>query len=104
MPVRGAALSRLHEDAPVHFALMIPAFLRYVDCRLSLPCCMGRPLPVPAECRPKFISVTVSGARFWERSTLFNRFNLCENCYISVTARDARCALRVCETPVSGKA
>ena len=32
--------------------------------------------------RPKFISVTVSGARFWERSTLSNWFNLCENCCI----------------------
>jgi hypothetical protein len=30
--------------------------------------------------RPTFISVTVSGARFWERSTLSNWFNLCENC------------------------
>jgi len=25
----------------------------------------------------------VSGARFWERSTLSNWFNLCENCYKS---------------------
>jgi hypothetical protein len=32
--------------------------------------------------RPTFISVTVSGARFWERSTLSNWFNLCENCCI----------------------
>jgi hypothetical protein len=53
-----------------------------------------------AEGRPQFISVAVSGARFWERSTLFNRFNLCENCYISVAARDARCALRVSKRPL----
>ena len=56
--------------------------------------------PFPAKRRPQFISVTVSGARFWERSTLFNRFNLCENCYISVAARDARCALRVSKRPL----
>ena len=30
--------------------------------------------------RPKFISVTVSGARFRECSTLSNWFNLYENC------------------------
>jgi hypothetical protein len=32
----------------------------------------GARRPLPAECRPKFISVTGWGARFWERSTIPN--------------------------------
>ncbi|WP_448546127.1 hypothetical protein, partial [Roseiflexus sp.] len=37
--------------------------------------------PFPAERRPKFISVTVLVARFWECSTPSNWFNLYGNCY-----------------------
>jgi len=58
-------------------------------------CRVTRGAPFSAKRRPKFISVTVSGARFWERSTLSNWFNLCENCYKSAVpvrriARGAR--------------
>ena len=45
----------------------------YPSCRTGCP-----PL---AECRPKFISVTVLVARFWECSTSSNWFNLYGNCY-----------------------
>jgi len=44
-------------------------------------CRVTRGAPFSAKRRPKFISVTVSGARFWERSTLSNWFNLYGNCY-----------------------
>ena len=43
-------------------------------------CRVTRDAPFSAKRRPKFISVTVSGARFWERSTLSNWFNLYGNC------------------------
>ena len=49
-------------------------------------CRVTRDAPFSAKRRPKFISVTVSGVRFWERSTLSNWFNLYGNCYISVIA------------------
>jgi 4-amino-4-deoxy-L-arabinose transferase-like glycosyltransferase len=55
------------------------AFLRYIDHYFYLPCRARHPLP--AECRPKFISVTLWGVRFRECSTSSTRFNLCENCY-----------------------
>ncbi len=58
---------------------VITAFLGYADRRLALPCRTRRAFP--AERRPKFISVAVWGARFWECSTLSIRFNLCGNCY-----------------------
>jgi len=70
------------------------AVLRYVDPCPGLPCRARRPFP--AERRPKFISVTVLVARFWECSTPSNWFNLYGNCYISVIAWDAR--LRECST------
>jgi|GEM_PF-2526449 len=44
-------------------------------------CRVVRDAPFSAKRRPKFISVTISGARFWERSTLSNWFNLYENRY-----------------------
>jgi hypothetical protein len=44
-------------------------------------CRVVRNAPFSAKRRPKFISVTISGARFWERSTLSNWFNLYENRY-----------------------
>jgi hypothetical protein len=50
--------------------LRIIAVLRYVDLCSDLP--HGARRPLPAECRPKFISVTGWGARFWERSTIPN--------------------------------
>ena len=40
--------------------------------------------------RPKFISVAVWGVQFWERSTLSNWFNRCENCYNPVHAAHRR--------------
>jgi hypothetical protein len=50
------------------------SILRYVDHRLCPPCRTRR--PVPAEGRPKFISVMVI--------TVTRRvFNFCENCYKS---------------------
>ena len=61
------------------------AFLRYID-HCSYPPCRVR-CPSPAERRPKFISVTVLGARFWECSTRSNWFNLCGNCYIYAVLR-----------------
>jgi hypothetical protein len=66
------------------------AFLRYID-HCSYPPCRVR-CPFPAERRPKFISVTVSGARFWECSTRSNWLNLNGNCYISVSAWAQRSA------------
>jgi hypothetical protein len=55
------------------------AVLRYVDPCPGLACRARRPFP--AERRPKFISVTVWGARYGECSTPSNWFNLCGNCY-----------------------
>jgi len=43
-------------------------------------CRVTRDAPFSAKRRPKFISVTVSGARFRERSISSIGFNLCENC------------------------
>jgi hypothetical protein len=57
------------------------AVLRYVDPCPGLPHRARRPLP--AERRPKFISVTLLVARFWECSTPSNWFNLFGNCYNS---------------------
>jgi len=44
---------------------------------------VARDAPFSAKRRPNFISVTVSGARFWDRSTLSNWFNLYGNYYKS---------------------
>jgi hypothetical protein len=55
------------------------AFLKSIDHCSYLPCRVR--CPFPAERRPKFISVTVPGARFWECSTRSNWFNLYGNCY-----------------------
>ena len=59
----------------------ITAFLRYID-HCSYPPCRAR-TSLPVECRPKFISVAVLVARFWECSTPSNWFNLFGNCYNS---------------------
>ncbi|MBO9334342.1 MAG: GNAT family N-acetyltransferase [Roseiflexus sp.] len=61
--------------------MSIIAGLRYVDPCSDLPRRARRPLP--AECRPKFISVIAWGARLRECSTPSIGFNLCENCYKS---------------------
>jgi hypothetical protein len=61
---------------PLHHNI---AVLRYVDPCLGLPRRTRR--PPPAERRPKFISVTVLIARFWECSHPSNWFNLYGNCY-----------------------
>ena len=58
----------------------IIAVLRNVDPCPGLPCRARRPLP--AERRPKFISVAVWGALFPGAFNLSIRCNLCENCYI----------------------
>ena len=55
------------------------AVLRYIDHYSSSACRMRRPLP--AECRPKFISVAAWEARFRQCSPSSIRFSLCENCY-----------------------
>jgi hypothetical protein len=70
--------SSLWECYNKHISHII-AFLRYID-HYSYPSCRTR-RPLPAECRPKFISVALWGARFRECSTPSTRFNLCENCY-----------------------
>ena len=63
------------------------AALRYVDPCPGLSCGTRRPLP--AECRPKFISVAAWGVNSQECSTLSIRFNLGENCY-NVRSSSAR--------------
>ena len=68
------------------------AVLRYVDHR-SYPSCRTRH-PLPAKCRPKFISVAAWGARIRECSTSSIGFNLCENCYDPV-CRTIRGAMEI---------
>jgi hypothetical protein len=68
-----------------HFKVVIsPQRRSDVDHRPCLPCRARRPFS--AERRPKFISVTVLVARFWECSTPSNWFNLYGNCYNPVYA------------------
>jgi hypothetical protein len=66
----------------------IIAVLRYVDPCPGLPCRARRPFL--SERRPKFISVTVLVARYWECSTPSDWFNLFGNCYkFSISIRAA---------------
>ena len=55
------------------------AFLRYIDHR-SHPSCRTR-RPLPAACRPKFISVTAWGVRSRGVFNLVQLVQPLENCY-----------------------